>query len=106
MRVPVCSLILSIVASPSLAGSFYTGNQLLDICGADGNACVSYIMGVADTMGDGPVYGWTARIPGGVTGNQLKAISLRFFNEHMEIAQKGAGGIIAEALAQSFPCRK
>ncbi|MGB6662565.1 MAG: Rap1a/Tai family immunity protein [Xanthobacteraceae bacterium] len=57
-------------------------------------------------MGDGPVYGWTACIPGGATGNQLKAISLRFFNEHMEIAQKGAAGIIAEALAQSFPCRK
>jgi hypothetical protein len=91
--------------------SFHTGNQLLDHCRSqimiEQTYCEGYAVGVADALGapGGKVFGVAACLPNGVTARQVMDVTMRFLEQHPELRHLPAVPLVAEALAEAFPCR-
>jgi hypothetical protein len=105
----VCAVGLAIIVPVSLANAaFATGNDLFDECTKpSGNSvCYGYITGVADAMlaRDGELLGWHTCLREGVSGEQIKDATVRFMRTHIEIRDAGAASLVANALAETFPC--
>jgi hypothetical protein len=86
-----------------------TGNDLLGYCSTPNSSlfCLGYVEGVADTMArnDPVLGGLRACIPAGVTGGQLRDITVKMLQDRPEIRQNNAASIVASALSTAFPCR-
>ena len=92
-----------LLPTPSIAGGFQSGNQLLMLCkdsfGSFNNGvCLGYVSGVTDTMGS------NICLTSGVTVQQLDSVVKKYMNEHPEILHYLASSIIREALIKAFPC--
>jgi hypothetical protein len=77
-------LLMGIVLCQGMPAEYFrNGNDMLDLCDArDGQAvalCLAYVIGVADAMAGGPVFGWRACIPAGVTTGQIRDTAVQFF---------------------------
>jgi hypothetical protein len=91
---------------------FYSGNALLEVCLSQhplDRACWGYTTGIADAMGGGEafgetLFGWSACIPTEVTVYQLADVTIRYLQEHPEKRHWGAGGLVARAFREAFPC--
>jgi hypothetical protein len=94
---------------------FISGDELLAKCtagvskSADRAGCVGYIMGIADAMagaqdGGQSLGGWRACLSAGVTRGQAKDIAVEFLRIHPEKRRFVAGSVVAQALAEAFPC--
>ena len=110
-------IFLSLIASDSLAGeegivvSGLKGHDLLRLCtsqtgSSDLNFCFGYIEGIRD----GLVWLAAARkskpsvaISEKVTMEQLRAVVVKYLNEHPERRDRAAGMLVLIALKQAFP---
>lgn len=90
------------------ARAFQSGNALYDWCTASTagstGLCTGYVAGVADSMSDGQLFGFRACIPNEVTGKQATDTVILWLAENPNKRHLGAAGLVAEALASSFPC--
>jgi hypothetical protein len=111
MRNLLVLAVMIIVLRDHAKADFRTGNQLLDDCYPErGPFCIGYIVAIFDALRqqskDGKLIGWRAcDIPGSVTGGQVADIVTKALREHPETRHLAAPSLVAEALAQAFPCR-
>jgi hypothetical protein len=100
----------SIGAHAEAAFSAEDGNSLYAKCIDPGiyfyqGLCVGYIVGISDAMRGGvSIDGRSACIPISVTEGQLLDVTKQFLTSHAERRQLGAARLIAQALADAFPC--
>ena len=100
-------MITPALSRPSNVATFRTGNDLFDACsGQDSGMCAGYIMGIADAMSSGSVNGFRACIPPGVILGQIQDGVVQYLYSNVQSRQRGAAGLVAEALNHSFPCTK
>jgi hypothetical protein len=101
-----------VVSAGARADAFKTGNVLYQECAAPIGAreyanCQNYVMGVADVMaGNNAVNGYAACFPRDVTVGQIREVVTRYLANLPQSRNKGAAGLVADALAQAFPCRR
>ena len=97
-------------ASAQAQGAFYSGNQLWSRCSADNHyemgVCMGFVMGVADAMAAGSaILGSRACLPQQSTGEQAQDVVMRYLEQHPEWRHQPAAGLVADALAEAFPCK-
>ena len=94
--------------------SVWGGNELLGFCNASraGDAssqrarCWGYIEAVSDAMNAGAIIGgFRACVPLGVQTSQLQDIVVPFLVANPARRHYGGALLVAEALAQGFPCQ-
>ena len=100
-----------VLASPSWASGYYSGNQLLNFCAAQDATFdavwLAYIVGATDgllVMQDGLKGGGKLCIPAGVKVEQLKDIVVRHLQAHPETRHYAAAGEVLLSLMESFGC--
>lgn len=115
VRIVVIAL-LALALSPCglQAGGFETGSSLLEMCEAKESEdnyyqnianCRGYIVGSADMFDcqvEGAGFNWDSSQR--VTQGQVVRIVVRWLNDHPQYLHYTAGGLIAAALAEAFPC--
>lgn len=109
--------ILTAVAAAAMLSSggawagYYTGNEIIESCETTKNPCVSFMMGVVDTIEilsvDDDItldqfYRWC--VPDGVTGVQLARIMAKYLSENPQQLTFPAAGLASLALNGAFPC--
>ena len=109
--------LLAFAVSRSASASFYTGNDLLELCeGSEAaqNICRAYIGGISDGrnisylrqsfLKDDMVLSWHCERKEGVTLSQLQRIVVKYMNEHPHILHGGAQPIVSGAFYAYFRC--
>jgi Rap1a immunity proteins len=100
-------------AAAGKAAAFATGNNLLAWCVSasrtERGLCHGYILGIADAMAESNSLGRVAAcIPGPVrTGSpgRLYQLAQQFLALHPEKRRLSASSLVANALADAFPCK-
>jgi hypothetical protein len=97
-------------AGARAAGAFVDGNRLEGLCESSSvfelRECLGYILGIADAMtADTPINGFTACFPARMATTQTVDVVGRFLAAHLEMRDLGAAGLVAQALAEAFPCK-
>ena len=105
-------LAVMLLLSAQSQASYYNGGELLQYCESDLNAeyqaCAAYIAGIHDY--EETLIGWSHLNephfcqPKGVTLTQLVKVVTKSLNEHPEELHLAAGGLVANALNEAFPC--
>jgi hypothetical protein len=107
--VAVAAILISASAG---AVDFENGNQLYERCVEPGGTfsegvCYGYVVGITDALGGGAsIAGRSACIPLDVKIRQIMDIAKQFLTSHPEKRQYAADSLVAEALAQAFPCKQ
>lgn len=87
---------------------WFDGNLLWGFCKSDPPSliCSGYVIGVADAMvhGQEGVGGWHACYRANQTPGQLTDVVKLWLQNHPEKRDYEGSGLVAEALAQAFPC--
>jgi hypothetical protein len=113
-------LALAVIWPPAAAGSFYTGNDLLDWCDGTNkeeprdsvdlyNTCLVYLAGVVDA--DETISGWGYKrghvcAPRSVTPEHMRRVWLRYARENPDkLRLPGARSALA-AFSQAWPCKQ
>nr|WP_298689549.1 Rap1a/Tai family immunity protein [uncultured Dongia sp.] len=107
---------LLICASPGAAdklqstGSYLSGQQLYDDCSVETGArygeCLGYLMGIADLHATLVRAGDTTclfDIPPQVTAGQMRAVYMKWMNEHPAEWHLTASSLVISALIEGFP---
>jgi hypothetical protein len=84
------------------------GNRLYELYRPNSRSstfCGDYVLSIADALMMGRVGRWTACIPSGVTDDQVVDVAIRFLDAHPARRGSAASELVAEALAEAFPCR-
>ena len=103
-------LMAVMAASAEARAEFSDGNDLFDRCaepyGSAGKTyCIAYINAITDALYEGAaIGGLRACFTEHVGAEQVEDIGERFLAAHPEKRHLGAAGLIAEALADVFPC--
>jgi len=98
------SLIITLLfASPVRAG-FFDGNFLHEGCTSKNLLCAGYIAAISDVMDEHTVYGWSACVPNDVMLSQLGDIVTRWLDNNPQKRHLAANSLVAQALAEAFPC--
>jgi hypothetical protein len=88
---------------------FESGNDLYAQCNGVPSAllkCQGYIAGIADVItGENTINGFGACVPRDVVLGQLVDVAKRFLYLHPETRQRGASGLVAQALYEALPCK-
>jgi hypothetical protein len=100
------------------AGGYISGQRLNELCSDESTSfneglCWGYIAGVydagkaLDTATNKRQWsaGWTACVPDGVLAGQLVEVVKKWLREHPSEWHLGAGGLVAAAFDEAFPCR-
>jgi hypothetical protein len=96
------------VSTEARADRFVDGNRLYELCRPNSRSsefCDDYVLSVADALMVGRVGRWTACISNGVTGSRVVDVAKRFLEAHPAKRPSAASELVAEALAEAFPCR-
>ena len=82
------------------------GMHIFSACrGVNVHFCQGYITAIADELSDGVEFrGYRACVPKDVTIGQLRLIISKWLSEHQQYRQEPGAGLVAEALAETFPC--
>ncbi len=112
-RILTCLLtgITVLLGAGTASAEFLSGNDLYDYCTSDktddvsATGCIGYVAGVADVLEDNPVNGFHACMPLSVSRVRARDTAVAFLTAHPEKRDRGADGLIAEALARAFPCK-
>jgi hypothetical protein len=102
---------VALVCLPAAARADVDGNELWRLCtskGArDNGLCYGYVTAIAEVAreSDG-LYGHHACLPEHPTRHQAVEIVKRFLDQHPELRHYGASSLVAEALAEAFPCQQ
>ena len=104
-------LAVMLLPAQSQAG-FLTGGDLLRRCETESSVpraeCVGYVEGINDYQTT--LLGWSYLdepyfcTPEGVRSYQLVKVVTKYLNEHPEELHLEAGGLVAAALQEAFPC--
>lgn len=97
------------VGAGARADRFVDGNRLYELCRPNSRSssfCGDFVMGVANALMVGRVGHWTACIPNGVTDDQVIDVATRYLDAHPAERPHAAGELVAQALAEAFPCRQ
>jgi hypothetical protein len=97
-------------SQPRKSVAFADGNHLLDLCNTDPEWCLGYVVAIADAMGtvqagDGTVAGFRTCLPESVKQGQARDVAINFLRARPELRHLTASSLVAEALAEAFPCR-
>ena len=101
------SLIITLLFASPVRAEFVNGNILHEWCSGDDYGkiyCMGYSAAVSDVMDEHTVYGWSACVPNDVMLSQLTDIVTRWLDNNPQKRHYAAQGLIAEALAEAFPC--
>ena len=105
---PLCwimAALLGQIVAPTLQAAniplyYFTGSRLVEICesGVNGKAsfCMGYIAGVVDST--------LVCAPVGAELGQLRRVTTKYLQDHPERLHELAADLVADALAQAFPC--
>lgn len=112
-RILTCLLtgITVLLGAGTASAEFLSGNDLYGYCTSDktdyvsATGCIGYVAGVADVLGHNPVNGFHACMPLSVSRARAKDAALAFLIAHPEQRERGADGLVAEALSHEFPCK-
>ena len=106
----LCAVLL--FPTQALAG-FLDGNDLHKMCGSknvrDRDTCLGYAMGVSDIM-DGlqatgrSYFGHKTCATKALEDTQVRDAVANYLKAHPERRQYGAANLVAEALAENWPC--
>ena len=99
-------------AAPATARpiTYVESAQLFQMCkqeegSLDGQACMGYIVAVADIMDETTVHGWSACIEADTTIRQLKkVVTIWYKNNPEDLEEWTAHSTVARALAEAYPC--
>ena len=108
-------LLASALMAPATAfAGFVSGEQLLDICKADGQGsgnplksaeCQGFVIGVADTFDCvEKLHGFTWDSTAKVAQAQLVKVVVDWLDKHPNALAYEADGLVGAALSESFPC--
>jgi hypothetical protein len=91
-------------------GAYETGNELYTWCttAASEAHCLSYILGVSDTISSYQGLKLAKTIvcaPKGVTGGQIRDVVVNYLKAHPEERHTSASSSILVALSEVWPCR-
>lgn len=89
--------------------AYMSGNKLLDVCTKDTPAhvalCLGYINGVVDIMSSNPVNEFRACLPRkNAPLTQMVSVAKKWLEAHPEALHYPAPGLVANAMAEAFPC--
>jgi len=96
------------VNTAAKADHFVDGNRLYDLCWPNSKSssfCGDHVLSVADALMVGRVGHWTACVPHRVTDDQVVYVTTPFLKAHPARRGDWARELVAEALAEAFPCR-
>jgi len=96
-----------VVSTEARADRAIDGNRLYDLCKPNSRSstlCGDYVLSVADTLMLGRVGRWTACLPVGVTDDQVIDVAEQFLETHPAKRGSAAFELVAEALAEAYPC--
>lgn len=96
------------VGTEAKADRFVDGNRLYELCWPNSRSnsfCGDFVVGIADALMVGRVGHWTACIPNGATDDQVVDVATRFLDAHPAERPRAARELVAQALAEAFPCR-
>ena len=107
---------VALACLPAAARAAMTGNELSTYCAAaDTNSqyfnpanfgvCASFVEAIANALASYSIYGWRACFPANRTRGQEIDVVRRYLDQHPEKRHNQAGSLIAEALAEAFPCK-
>ena len=98
-------------AAPATARpvSYVDSAQLFQMCqqkegSLDGQACMGYIVAIADIMDTTALHGFSACIPAGVTIGQLQKVVTIWLKNNPDDHKYSANSNVASVLAEAFPC--
>jgi hypothetical protein len=92
------------------AEGFITGSQLMSACTGSGplndRQCVGYIAGAADQVSANPsLKGVLCPLPAGTELKDVKAVLVRYGNEHKDKVGGPAIVLLNEAIKDRYPCK-
>lgn len=96
-----------VAVNSSAKADFRDGNRLYTDCaghGVEGLYCIAYIDGIADEMRHDRILGRTACVPEHAMAGQLQAVVEQFLTVHSKFRHLGGVSLVADALAEAFPC--
>jgi len=104
---------LSSLGSFVSAGStkyFYNGTKLYNLCRAesaiDEALCEGYILGVQDAIYSGHLSDhFSVCLPEGVEPDQIRLQLIRYIENHPEIMNFAAEGLVAKTLETTYACK-
>jgi hypothetical protein len=110
MRAAIIAMCLLGMAAASRAdrGSFFTGNDLSQMCEPTiGAECIGYVAGVLD--GAERLAGFLKRPgdpcpPSGVKGSQVVDVVKKQLRDHPEYRRWAAGDLVLSAISEAFHC--
>jgi hypothetical protein len=105
------AVVVTVMSVSAGAKAFYDGDKLYKYCHATMGEpellyCQAYVAAIADAMGgSNAIYGFKACMALNVTLGNAMNVTMQFLTTHQEIRHHEAAWLVAQALAQAFPCR-
>jgi hypothetical protein len=104
------AVLMAAMAASAEEGDYrvVTGNRLYEACKPNNGSlafCDDFVLDVADDLATGRVGQWAACIPTNATDNQLVDAVRQFLETHPARRGSPAVRLVAEALAEAFPCK-
>jgi hypothetical protein len=106
------AVVVALASVSSRAMAFYDGDKLYNYCHASIGQpellyCQAYIAAIADALGGGnAIYGFKACMGLSVTLGKAMDATMQFLTAHPGTRHHEAAWLVAQALAQAFPCQK
>jgi hypothetical protein len=111
MRTLALAVLVASLPLSAARGEFQSGNNLWQLCNNKTTdfGCIMYIEGVADVLipiwgKGGDFAGWRGCLTKDVIGSQAHDVVIKFMREHPERRHFTASSVVAQALAEAFPC--
>ena len=101
------SLIITLLFASPVRAEFIDGNTLHERCSGDDIYklyCMGYSAAVTDVMEKNTIYGWSACVSKNVTAAQVADFVTSWLDSHPEKRHYTAPSLVAQALAEAFPC--
>jgi hypothetical protein len=106
------AVVVALMLASSPTRAFYDGDKLYNYCHVSMGQpellyCQAYIAAIADAMGAGnAIYGFRACMGLNVTLGKAMDAAVQFLMTHPDIRHHEAAWLVAQALAQAFPCQR
>jgi hypothetical protein len=108
LRITFCLMMLAATPVLSAGAKFMSGNDLFSSCSKDTSFekgyCLGYVVGVADTLTEDTISGFSACIPANATQGQLRSIVTKWLQDNPRYRHYSAGSLAAAAISNAFPC--
>jgi Rap1a immunity proteins len=101
--------VAAILIPASVSAQDMDGNLLYEDCAAPKASftegiCIGYIVGIVGAMGTWASSDRHTCLPPHMNVEQMLDVVTRFLTSHPDKRHRAAGGLVAEAFADAFPC--